>query len=215
VRFATNVDNFGDVLKIYIIGDNAEEIDNAVEIISNKNTNMSIIAKEVSSGEQLSKEVANSVGKGYVALLVNDPVEANISLNKLQNVNAVPCSSKEDVLAAKRNNANAIIIKDFSKKDEILLALIEFTEEKKEEKPRKRKIESPKEIEDEATESKNEDLSRESDKKEETGAVSESEEIRAGDEGEEDVGEEKEAKHRKGFFGNIKDALGIVDKKGD
>jgi len=205
---------FGDVLKIYIIGDNADEIDNAVEIISNKNADIGVIAKEVSSSEQLSKEVANSVGKGYVALLVNDPVGANINLNKLQNVNAVPCSSKEDVFAAKKNNANAIIIKDFSKKEEILSALIEYTSEKKEEKPRKRKIEKLKE-EDEATESKGEELSKESDKNEKTEAVSESEEREASEEGEEAGGEEKEAKHRKGFFGNIKDALGIIDKKGD
>jgi len=207
---------FGDVLKIYIIGDNADEIDNAVEIISNKNANIGVIAKEVSSSEQLSKEVANSVGKGYVALLVDDPVGANINLNKLQNVNAVPCSSKEDVFAAKRNNANAIIIKDFSRKEEILSALIEYNNEKKEEKPRKRRIERPKEVEgDEATESKEEELSKESGKNEETEAVSESEESGAGDEGEEADGEEKEAKHRKGLFENMKDALGIIDKKGD
>jgi len=207
---------FGDVLKIYIIGDNADEIDNAVEIISNKNANIGVIAKEVSSSEQLSKEVANSVGKGYVALLVDDPVGANINLNKLQNVNAVPCSSKEDVYAAKRNNANAIIIKDFSRKEEILSALIEYNSEKKEEKPRKRRIERPKEVEgDEAKESKEEELSKESGKNEETEAVSESEESGAGDEGEEADGEEKEAKHRKGLFENMKDALGIIDKKGD
>lgn|GEM_PF-1544827 len=210
---------FGDVLKIYIIGDNADEIDNAVEIISNKNADIGVIAKEVSNSEQLSKEVANSVGKGYVALLVNDPVGANINLNKLQNVNAVPCSSKEDVFAAKKNNANAIIIKDFSKKEEILSALIEYTSERKEEKPRKRRIERLKEVKevegDEATESKGEELSKESDKNEETEAASESEESGASDEGEEAGGEEKEAKHRKGFFGNIKDALGIIDKKGD
>jgi len=118
-------------LKIYIIGDNADEIDNAVEIISNKNASIGVIAKEVSGVEQLSKEVSNAVGKGYVALLVNDPVGANINLNKLQNVNAMPCSSKEDVFAAKRNNANAIIIKDFSRKEEILSALIEYNSEKK------------------------------------------------------------------------------------
>jgi ribose 5-phosphate isomerase RpiB len=207
---------FGDVLKIYIIGDNADEIDNAVEIISNKNANIGVIAKEVSSSEQLSKEVANSVSKGYVALLVDDPVGANINLNKLQNVNAVPCSSKEDVYAAKRNNANAIIIKDFSRKEEILSALIEYNSEKKEEKPRKRRIERPKEVEgDEAKESKEEELSKESGKNEETEAVSESEESGAGDEGEEADGEEKEAKHRKGLFENMKDALGIIDKKGD
>jgi len=203
-------------LKIYIIGDNADEIDNAVEIISNKNANIGVIAKEVSSSEQLSKEVANSVDKGYVALLVDDPVGANINLNKLQNVNAVPCSSKEDVYAAKRNNANAIIIKDFSRKEEILSALIEYNSEKKEEKPRKRRIERPKEVEgDEAKESKEEELSKESGKNEETEAVSESEESGAGDEGEEADGEEKEAKHRKGLFENMKDALGIIDKKGD
>lgn len=211
---------FSDVLKIYIIGDNADEIDNAVEIISNKNASIGVIAKEVSGVEQLSKEVSNAVGKGYVALLVNDPVGANINLNKLQNVNAMPCSSKEDVFAAKRNNANAIIIKDFSRKEEILSALIEYNSEKKEEKPRKRRIERVKEVEEaevnKADESKWEELSKESDKNEES-AVSESEESGAsekGEEGGEADGEEKEAKH-KGFFENIKNALGIIDKKGD
>jgi len=203
---------FSDVLKIYIIGDNADEIDNAVEIISNKNASIGVIAKEVSGVEQLSKEVSNAVGKGYVALLVNDPVGANINLNKLQNVNAMPCSSKEDVFAAKRNNANAIIIKDFSRKEEILSALIEYNSEKKEEKPRKRRIERVKEVEEvegnKANESKWEELSKESDKNEES-AVSESEESEASEKG-----EEREAKH-KGFFENIKDALGIIDKKGD
>ena len=203
---------FSDVLKIYIIGDNADEIDNAVEIISNKNASIGVIAKEVSGVEQLSKEVSNAVGKGYVALLVNDPVGANINLNKLQNVNAMPCSSKEDVFAAKRNNANAIIIKDFSRKEEILSALIEYNSEKKEEKPRKRRIERVKEVEEvegnKANESKWEELSKESDKNEES-AVSESEESEASEKG-----EEREAKH-KGFFENIKNALGIIDKKGD
>ena len=199
-------------MKIYIIGDNADEIDNAVEIISNKNASIGVIAKEVSGVEQLSKEVSNAVGKGYVALLVNDPVGANINLNKLQNVNAMPCSSKEDVFSAKRNNANAIIIKDFSRKEEILSALIEYNSEKKEEKPRKRRIERVKEVEEvegnKANESKWEELSKESDKNEES-AVSESEESEASEKG-----EEREAKH-KGFFENIKDALGIIDKKGD
>jgi len=203
-------------LKIYIIGDNADEIDNAVEIISNKNADIGVIAKEVSNNEQLSKEVADSVGKGYVALLVNDPVGANINLNKLQNVNAVPCSSKEDVFAAKKNNANAIIIKDLSRKEEILSALIEDINEKKEERPRKRRVEKLKEEAEgnESTESKEEGLSKEGNKKEETEAVSE-EGKEASNEGEEAASEEKGAKHKKGFFENIKDALGIIDKKGD
>ncbi|MFP3215606.1 MAG: hypothetical protein RXR32_03615 [Candidatus Micrarchaeota archaeon] len=204
-------------MKIYIIGDNADEIDNAVEIISNKNADIGVIAKEVSNNEQLSKEVADSVGKGYVALLVNDPVGANISLNKLQNVNAVPCSSKEDVFAAKKNNANAIIIKDLSRKEEILSALIEDINEKKEDRPRKRRVEKLKEEAEgnESTESKEEELSKEGNKKEEIEAVSEGEDKKAGNEGEEVASEEKEAKHKKGFFENIKDALGIIDKKGD
>jgi len=203
-------------LKIYIIGDNADEIDNAVEIISNKNADIGVIAKEVSNNEQLSKEVADSVGKGYVALLVNDPVGANINLNKLQNVNAVPCSSKEDVFAAKKNNANAIIIKDLSRKEEILSALIEDINEKKEDRPRKRRVEKLKEEAEgnESTKSKEEELSKEGNKKEETEAVSE-EGKEASNEGEEAASEEKGAKHKKGFFENIKDALGIIDKKGD
>jgi ribose 5-phosphate isomerase RpiB len=203
-------------LKIYIIGDNADEIDNAVEIISNKNADIGVIAKEVSNNEQLSKEVADSVGKGYVALLVNDPVGANINLNKLQNVNAVPCSSKEDVFAAKKNNANAIIIKDLSRKEEILSALIEDINEKKEDRPRKRRVEKLKEEAEgnESAESK-EELSKEGNKKEETEAVSEGEDKKAGNEGEEVASEEKGAQHKKGFFENIKDALGIIDKKGD
>ena len=203
-------------MKIYIIGDNADEIDNAVEIISNKNADIGVIAKEVSNNEQLSKEVADSVGKGYVALLVNDPVGANINLNKLQNVNAVPCSSKEDVFAAKKNNANAIIIKDLSRKEEILSALIEDINEKKEDRPRKRRVEKLKEEAEgnESTKSKEEELSKEGNKKEETEAVSE-EGKEASNEGEEAASEEKGAKHKKGFFENIKDALGIIDKKGD
>ncbi|MFP3279263.1 MAG: hypothetical protein RXP92_03075 [Candidatus Micrarchaeota archaeon] len=204
-------------MKIYIIGDNADEIDNAVEIISNKNADIGVIAKEVSNNEQLSKEVADSVGKGYVALLVNDPVGANINLNRLQNVNAVPCSSKEDVFAAKKNNANAIIIKDLSKKEEILSALIEDINEKKEDRPRKRRVEKLKEEAEgnESAESKEEELSREGNKKEETEAVSEEEDKKASNEGEEAASEEKGAQHKKGFFENIKDALGIIDKKGD
>ncbi len=204
------------MVKAYIIGDYDEEIDEAVNLLESKGA--IVIAKEVSNQEQLIKEVVTSIGKGPVLVLSRDPLKVSMSLNKVPNINAAPCSSASDVENAAKNNANVIIINDLSKKEEIISSIIgkhvEEKEEKEEIKPKPRRTRLPKSeqkgkeeqkaIEGEEEENKE---SQDTGQSEEAKNVEESEE--KGNEGR----EEEEKERRKGFIGSIKDALGIVDKK--
>ncbi len=202
------------MVKAYIIGDYDEEIDEAVDLLESGGA--IVIAKEVSNQEQLIKEVVASIGKGLVLVLSRDPLKASMSLNKVPNINAAPCSSASDVENATKSNANVIIINDFSRKEEIISSIIgkygEEKEEKKEIKPKPRRARLPKseqkgKEEQNTTEGEGENKESQSTQREETKNVEESKEN-----GNEGIGVEEKEK-RKGFIGSIKDALGIVDKK--
>jgi ribose 5-phosphate isomerase RpiB len=188
-------------LKVYLIGDQKDAIEDAAEELSEKG--LGVIAKEVKDEEELSKEVEDSIKNGYVFVIVKDPIKANISLNKINEINAAQCNGKYDVELAKYNNVNVIIINDASKKEEIIDSFFESFDIKKQEKAKseeqklnKKRIKGYKEIIEKVDEISKEDAK-----------------IEEGEAGEVEDKDQNESKGtgqgKKGFLSSIKDALGI------
>ncbi len=188
-------------MKVYLIGDQKDAIEDAAEALSEKG--FGVIAKEVRDEEQLSKEVEDSIKNGYVFVIAKDPIKANISLNKIDEISAAQCNGKYDVELAKYNNVNVIIINDASKKEEIIDSFFESFDIKKQEKAKseeqklnKKKVKGYKEIIEKVDEISKEDAKIEDEK----------------EEAEEDRGQDESkgtSQSKKGFLSSIKDALGI------
>jgi ribose 5-phosphate isomerase RpiB len=192
-------------LRIYVIGESEEEVDSAVELISNKGA--IVVAKEVNSFEHLKKEVEASIDKGLVVVIPKDPIKANITLNKLENVNAAQCSNADEVRLALYNNANVIIMSKPSNKEEVLFSLMgeKISSTTHEEHAEAAKA-SRKKVKAEEIIEKVDEVSIEEDKSRE-------ESNGGGEEAELKNVEGEEQGRRKGFLGFIKDALGITDKR--
>lgn len=196
-------------MKVYIIGDASEDIEDAVSILENKN--ISVIAKEVSDFKQLSDYIEDTVSKGdsRIIIIVKDPMQSSISLNKSSSINAALCSTSSDVALAYKSGANAIILKDSNEKEDVLEAIINSSAAQvSNQQPQaqanadmqKKKKKIPSRIDEEY---------REYSKTEKTEEQATEQQANI-EEQEKDV---QSSNNSKGLFGGIKDALGIVSVK--
>ncbi|MGC8710458.1 MAG: hypothetical protein ACP5RF_02515 [Candidatus Micrarchaeia archaeon] len=199
-------------MKIYIIGDASDDIEDAVNIL--EKGNVTVIAKEVSDQAQLSSYIEDAVSKGdsNIIVLAKDPMHSSISLNKNRSINAALCSTSEDVASAYKDGANVIILKDASEKEEILNAIlnapISSVPKATQDAPqaqaneaaiRKRKMHQHIAAEGQAKENSKSVVSKDVGSEQEGNAQEEEAHI--------DLG------NGKGFIGSIKNALGIIGTK--
>lgn len=102
--------NLGDTMKVIVITnvpDGAEDLVNAFD-----GSGLTIVSKEVDSVGRIVEEAQAALDKSYSAIIVNtdSPAEANIRLNKAQNIRAYTCSNSNDVRAARKGRVNTIIL---------------------------------------------------------------------------------------------------------
>lgn len=197
-------------MNIYLIGDYAEEIDDSVKLLEGKNIN--IIAKAAIDINQVEKEVADSLNKGYIIVIPKEPMKAIMSLNKNKDIYAAPCSTERDVELALSNDANALILNDLSRKEEVLNYLINKLNQQKSEDI---EVESN-EGKEEGAEAK-ESVAKAENKKKRRVEKTKEEGIEGNknEENGEGLTERDAEKKKKGIFGSLKDALGITNSKGD
>ncbi len=151
----------------------------------------SIIARDEQGGiDALQEKVAEALGRktyDYIVVVSNDHVGAAILFNKLQGVRAALCETKEDMLLAKRNNANVILARAEQKRFEYIAeGILQWPDNAKKE-TRARAAEVRKREEKQGKEEQAPEKGRE-----------------------EDEDDEPES-DGKGIIGKLKNQLGIVD----
>ncbi len=185
-------------MKVYIIsnsGEKAERFANAIEKLG-----ASITLREVQSDErklsEISSNAINSSNADYVLVFAEDPVAANVHINKQKNLTSAVCNSARDLHLAKKNNISVIVVgESFDNADSFAKMLVSTTATKPQaEKPKP--IHHPLHHEKQAAKPERE----QKDSYEQ--------------EYEEYEGEEKEERgpKRPGIIGMLKDSLGIIDK---
>lgn len=111
-------------MKVLVLSNVSGGVDDVVSLLESQH---GVTAKEASA--MTSHELADAAGEqlasgtyAMVVLVAKDPVAVSLALNKMESVTAVVCNSQEEALLAKRNNANAIVVKDMEREqlDEVL-----------------------------------------------------------------------------------------------
>jgi ribose 5-phosphate isomerase RpiB len=196
-------------LKVYIIGDASEDIEDAVSILENKN--ISVIAKEASDFKQLSNYIEDTVSKGdsRIIIIVKDPLQSSISLNKSSSINAALCSTSDDVALAYKSGANAIILKDSNEKEDVLEAIINSSAADVRNQQPQAQANVDMQKKKKKMLSRVDEEYREYNKTEKTEEQATEQQANAN---EQEKGEQS-SNNSKGLFGGIKDALGIVSVK--
>ncbi len=176
----------GGDLKILAISNSEGCVERIVEAF--ENTDANIVAKEEKEGdEELFGRVSEAMNRGnydYAIVAVDDHIAASITLNKLQNISAAVCDSRNEVRLARSHGANVIIVKVDQKKFDYLAVGIEKQKRKPEKMEQQREVPEKKEAREE----------------------------KAGEE-EEPEEDYAPRSSGKGLMGKIKDSLGIVDEK--
>ena len=99
-------------MRIFLFSNVPKGIDRAVDLLKNH----SIIARESSATtSSLSSMAAEELAKGGYdlgILIAKDPIGVGVTLNKLEGVIAVVCSSADDVRLANEDGANVLIMRD-------------------------------------------------------------------------------------------------------
>lgn len=99
-------------MRIFLFSNVPKGMDKAVDLLKNQN----IIAKELSATtSSLASMAAEEISKGDYdlgILIAKEPIGVGLTLNKLEGVIAVVCSSADDVRLANESGANVLIMRD-------------------------------------------------------------------------------------------------------
>lgn len=181
-------------MRVYIVSNREEgndEFSNAIEGLG-----ANITLKETTSDEKkLSDSVSLAINNSkpdFVLVLANDPIAANVSLNKQRNVTAAICNTQRDIDLAFKNEVNVVIVgeevHDPQKFAHMLVGKHQVHTQKSQapEKPKPPKAQETRQIQ---KEERNEPK-----------------------QGREELPDDTNLPKRPGLLGRLKDSLGIIDK---
>jgi hypothetical protein len=110
-------------MKVLVLSNVPGGVDDIVSLLEGQH---SVTAKEAASAPQeLAEAAAAQLASGSYAMVVvvaKDPVAVSIALNKKEGVVAAVCNTAEEAQLARRNAANAVVVKEMERGqlDEIL-----------------------------------------------------------------------------------------------
>lgn len=110
-------------MKVLVLSNVPGGVDDVVSLLEGQH---SVTAKEAAAAPQeLAETAAAQLASGSYAMVVvvaKDPVAVSIVLNKKDGVIAAVCNSAEEAQLARRNGANAVVVKEMerSQLDEVL-----------------------------------------------------------------------------------------------
>ncbi len=102
-------------MRLLVLSNVPGSVDKIVDVLQSRHN---VIAKEANMAESTIASMASEQlkGKSYdeVIVVARDPIQAGMLLNKKEGVDAVVCSTLDDVRLAKDNGANVIVIRDIN-----------------------------------------------------------------------------------------------------
>ncbi len=196
------------ILIVTNVPDGAEDLVNSLD-----GAGFTIVSKEVDSVEAVAAEASAGLEKNYASIIINtdNPVDANVRLNRKQGIRAAMCSTPNDIRSAKKGRANTIILSGHVGSDmrDALINLLNgapmpMAREQRAAPP----APAPKPVRQPLFLKKSKQ-----DPPDEEWDTQEEEEQEPEQEQEDEDQPQMPRKPRKGFLGSLKDSLGIVDEK--